>query len=139
MPGPSPNPNARRRNVRAEWRRLPASGRAGDPPEWPLSKPTRAEAELWRQLWASPQAIAWEAFGWARTVARYCRAAIQAEKRGALAFLLSEVRQLEDRIGLNPKAMKHLQWVIAADVEEEPADGDRDNVTDLDSYRELLG
>jgi hypothetical protein len=139
MPGPASNPNARRRNARPEWRRLPASGRQGDPPEWPLSKPTKAEAELWRQLWASPQAVAWEVFGWVRAVARYCRATVQAEKRGAVAFLLSEVRQMEDRLGLNPMAMKRLQWVIAADVEEEQPRGDRDNVTDLDHYRELLG
>jgi hypothetical protein len=139
MPGPAPNPNARRRNTRLEWRRLPASGREGDPPEWPLSKPTKAEVELWRQLWASPQAVAWEAFGWVRAVARYCRATIQAEKRGAVAFLLSEVRQMEDRLGLNPKALKHLQWVIAADVEDEQPHGVSDNVTDLDHFRELLG
>lgn len=137
MPGPPPNKHARRRNARPDWRRLPRSGREGDAPEWPLSKATRAEAELWRQLWASPQAVAWEALGWARSVARYCRAAVQAEKRGALAFLLSEVRQMEDRLGLNPKAMKSLAWEI--DDEPRAEEHRDDNVADLAEYRERFG
>jgi hypothetical protein len=139
MPGPAPNPNARRRNLRPEWRRLPASGRTEEPPAWPLGKPTRPEAALWDELWHSPQAIAWESFGWARTVARYTRCAVRAERRGALGVLLSEVRQLEDRLGLNPMAMKRLQWVIATDVDEEQPRGELDNVADLDRYRDRLG
>lgn len=139
MPGPAPNPNARRRNVRPEWRRLPAAGRRGDPPDWPLGRPTKAELALWQQLWGSPQAAAWESFGWARMVARYTRIAVQSERRGTTAFLLSEVRQLEDRLGLNPMAMKRLQWVIAADVDdEEQADGEKDNVADIERYRDRL-
>lgn len=138
MPGPPPSPNARRKNVRPEWRRLPASGRQGDPPAWPLDRPTKAELELWTELWHSPQAVAWEAFSWARTVARYARVAVQAEKRGAMGVILSEVRQLEDRLGLNPMAMRRLQWVITDVVEEEPA-RDADNVADIDRYRARLG
>jgi hypothetical protein len=139
MPGPAPNPNARRRNVRPEWRRLPAAGRQGDPPAWPLpGRWSKAELELWRQLWASPQAIAWESFGWARMVARYVRAAVRAERQGAKAYLLSEVRQLEDRLGLNPMAMKRLQWVIAVDVDEEPAGDEGDNIADIERYRDRL-
>lgn len=36
MPGPPPNPNARRRNVRPPFLQLPAEGRKGEPPTWPL-------------------------------------------------------------------------------------------------------
>lgn len=36
MPGPPPNPNARRRNVRAPLLQLPAEGRRGAAPPWPL-------------------------------------------------------------------------------------------------------
>lgn len=36
MPGPPPNPNARRRNARAPFIQLPAEGRKGPVPEWPL-------------------------------------------------------------------------------------------------------
>lgn len=36
MPGPPPNPNARRRNARVGVVLLPSEGRRGDAPEWPL-------------------------------------------------------------------------------------------------------
>lgn len=137
--GPPPNPNARRRNVRPEWRRLPAGGRQGEPPDWPLSRPRKAELALWAELWRSPQAVAWEAFAWMRTVARYTRLVIEAEKPGAMGVILSEVRQLEDRLGLNPLAMRRLQWVIANDVAEEEKPSDADNVADIDRYRARLG
>src|SRR4051812_22006454 len=107
MPGPAPNPNARRRNARPSFRRLPGTGRTGETPRWPLStKATLAERVLWVELWASPQAVAWEELGWTRTVARYTRITIAAEKPHATAAVMGESRQLEDRLGLNPKAMR---------------------------------
>lgn len=36
MPGPPPNPNARRRNARVGVVLLPSEGRTGEPPQWPL-------------------------------------------------------------------------------------------------------
>lgn len=134
--GPPPNPNARRRNARPAFRRLPAGGRQGDGPAWPLGKPTRGEAELWAQLWACPQAVAWEELGWARTVARYARIVLTAERRGgdrrvAIAAA-TEARQLEDRLGLNPKAMRSLGWDIVAVLEES---GDAAAVVDIDDFR----
>lgn len=95
---------------------LPAEGRQGEPPTWPLSgRPTRAEQEAWAQLWATPQAVAWERLGWTRTVARYCRAMVAAEARDASPALLAQVTALEDRLGLTPKAMRLLLWEIVAD------------------------
>lgn len=134
--GPAPNPNARRRNARPAFRRLPASGRSGEAPPWPLGKPTRGEADLWAELWASPQAVAWEDLGWARTVARYARIVLVAERRGgdrriAIAAA-TEARQLEDRLGLNPKAMRQLGWDIVATAEESGAAAD---VVDIDDFR----
>jgi hypothetical protein len=51
----------------------------------------------------------------ARTVARYVRALIVAESRDTTAFQLSEVRQLEDRLGLTPMAMLRLRWEVVSD------------------------
>lgn len=34
--GPPPSPNRRRRNSQAALLKLPAEGRQGDPPPWPL-------------------------------------------------------------------------------------------------------
>lgn len=93
---------------------LPAEGRQGDPPDWPLyGNPTAAELDLWTELWATPQAVMWERQGWTRVVARYACCVLAAEllEKNALA----EARQLEDRLGLTPKSMRLLLWVVAAD------------------------
>jgi hypothetical protein len=108
-----PNPNAVRRNARPGVTMLPAKGRQGDAPDWPLDGITVGEAQLWRELWATPQAVAWESFGWTRVVARYCRCVIVAEELNKDA--MSEARQLEDRLGLTPKSMRMLMWQIAPD------------------------
>ena len=93
---------------------LPAEGRKGDTPDWPLPGAAEpAERKLWRDLWRTPQAVEWERQGWTRVVARYVRCALAAEhmERDAMA----EARQLEDRLGLTPKAMRLLLWTIATD------------------------
>jgi hypothetical protein len=71
--------------------------------------------EAWRSLWRLPQAAAWDDLQLHRTVARYVRALVQAEHPQAGTPLLSEVRQLEDRLGLTPMAMLRLRWEIAPD------------------------
>jgi len=108
-----PNPNAVRRNARPGVEMLPAKGREGAPPAWPLELVTAAEIDLWRELWATPQAVAWERHGWTRVVARYVRCVLAAEELNKDA--LSEARQLEDRLGLTPKAMRMLMWQVASD------------------------
>lgn len=111
-----PKPDPVRRNVRIGPQKLPAEGRTGDPPEWPLpGRTTAAERAAWAQLWATPQAVVWERLGWVRTVGRYCRVMVEAEKRNAPAKAMMEARQLEDRLGLSPKAMRMLLWEIVSD------------------------
>lgn len=112
MPGPPPKQGARRRNARPDWRTLPANGRTGRAPAWPIGKPTRSETALWRSLWATPQTEAWEALGWTRVVARYTRLLLVCESPECTAAMLGEARQLEDRLGLTPKSMRLLLWVI---------------------------
>lgn len=91
---------------------LPAEGRKGRLPSWPLEgKPSSAERKLWADLWRTPQAVAWEPLGWTRVVARYARVAVAAE-RELTQHLMAEARQLEDRLGLTPKAMRMLLWTI---------------------------
>lgn len=91
--------------------RLPASGRRGRPPAWPLKGQAPA---VWGQLWSSPQAVAWEQLGWSRVVARY--ALVLALSESTLKPpLLAEVRQLEDRLGLTPMAMLRLRWRVLPD------------------------
>jgi hypothetical protein len=112
MPRP-PSENPVRRNARVGPLTLPAEGRKGDTPPWPLELQMDSELALWKDLWATPQATAWERLGFTRVVARYCRFVLMAENGNKDA--MAEARQLEDRLGLTPKAMRLLLWTIATD------------------------
>lgn len=114
MPTP-PSFDPRRRNARSGPLRLPAEGRVGDAPAWPLSPASDEESSAWSDLWHSPQAVAWERLGWFRTVARYCRVMVAAEQREAPAALLAQATSMEDRLGLTPKAMRLLLWEVVPD------------------------
>jgi len=141
MPGPPPKRNARRRNARPDWVTLPASGRAGQPPAFPIEAPKgegttgrhpAGLTDLWRQLWASPQAVQWEKLAWTRVVARYALLVLASEQPRASGKTLEEVRHLEDRLGLTPMAMKRLQWEIV-EAADDDAEGETPggNVVDL--------
>jgi hypothetical protein len=123
MPGPPPKENAIRRNARVGPLLLPAAGRPGEPPAWPLPRAQNVDEEVaWARLWATPQAVAWENLGWTSVVARYCRLMVESDGAEAAVTLLSEVRQLEDRLGLNPLSMRRLMWQIAPDEVAEKRD-----------------
>lgn len=115
MPGPPPKSDAIRRNSRVGPVKLPAEGRKGEVPEWPLDDPASAEEErAWGQLWATPQAVAWERLGWTRSVGRYCRMLVDAEQT-LRPTLLAQCTAMEDRLGLTPKSLRMLMWEIVAD------------------------
>lgn len=98
--------------------KLPAEGRQGEPPPWPLpGRRTAAERDAWAELWATPQAAAWERLGsgCVREVARYCRLRGVAERPNATAAQQAQVTALADRLGLTPKAMRLLLWEVAYD------------------------
>lgn len=136
MPGPAPNPNRRRRNVGPPVTRLPAEGRTGDAPEWPLSRAKAPESRVWVDLWRLPQAVMWERLAWTRTVARYVRCLITVEGAAPSTRMLAEVRQLEDRLGLTDMALKRLGWEIARDElgeKREERESTRDRVKAVDA------
>ena len=114
--GPIPKPDAIRRNARVGPVQLPAEGRIGRAPLWPLAvRPTKDESACWAFLWSLPQAVMWEKQALYRTIARYVRMLGHAEKPDATAAIHMAVTALEDRIGLNPKAMRLLMWQVADD------------------------
>lgn len=76
-----------------------------------------AELALWRELWTTPQAVAWERLGYFREVGQYVRFKVDAEW-GSIESA-KEARQYSDRLGLTPLAMLRLQWQI---VEDETAE-----------------
>lgn len=122
--GPPPKHPSQRRRRNAPlagnaMRRLPANGREGPAPAWPWKLQTKEEKSLWALLWKKPQATVWEEIECADIVARYTR--YYASGNTSLA---TEVRQLEDRLGLSPMAMLRLRWEIDIDetqAEEEAA------------------
>jgi hypothetical protein len=118
-----------RRNARVGPLMLPASGRQGPVPRWPLpGHEDPFELAAWAQLWATPQAAAWENLGWTRTVARYCRVMVAAERPDATAALLAQATSLEDRLGLTPRSMRMLLWQIAPDEVAEKRGGRSEGV-----------
>jgi hypothetical protein len=109
--------------------------------------------ERWERLWKTPMAKAWVRMHIDLIVARYVRCALmieggyddeegeEGERKRALtvatAHLHSEVRQLEDRLGLSPLALLRLRWEIAevevGDESVAPAPKRRLKVADPDA------
>lgn len=120
MPGPLPDPYALRRDRRDDrvsWTVLPAEGRAGDPPGWPLVDVQPREWELWRELWSCPQAVMWERFAQGYEVALCVRMLARAEQSRSSIELQKVVRMYLDSLGLSVKGMLRNRWRMA---EERP-------------------
>lgn len=115
--GPAPDPDALRRERDAgEWFELPAAGRDGDPPDWPLERPTAREIELWAEEWKRPQALMWERNGQALEVALYVRAVVDAESPRASTASRTLVRQLMDSLGITVPGMRANRWKIVTEA-----------------------
>lgn len=122
--GPLPKPGARRRNqptIAATI--LPAAGRPGRAPTSPR-KLGPSGRKWWRWAWSTPQATLWERSYGLYAVASRAQleddlAAIDAgSSRVAVVRAISD---LDKRLGLDPKALAELRWVIADHVEEPEA------------------
>jgi hypothetical protein len=68
------------------------------------------ELELWREVWAMPQAVQWERLRWFRTVAQFVRWEVLGESGDMDAS--KEARQIGDRIGMTPLSLLRLRWEI---------------------------
>jgi hypothetical protein len=127
--GPLPNPNARRRNAPTiPTTNLPAGGRKGRIPKVPESyKLLTAGESWWRWAWHLPQAVAWDD-GSHYALARRAQledtmAALAVDDARGRLSVLKEMRELDRRFGLDPKAMAELRWTIVAEEapEKKPA------------------
>ncbi len=117
---PKPPGQRRRRNAgQAQWRRVPAEGRQGDPPMLLGEDWLPSTRESWETVWASPMATVYEAAdvdGLGR-LAHPGRVSPRRPASGALGAM----QALEDRYGLNPRSRRMLQWEIArGEVHELP-------------------
>lgn len=135
MPGPAPKPanERRRRNASPSMQKLPAAGRSGPPPAWPLAG--RAP-KVWLRLWALPQAVMWEKLHMQRIVARY--AAILPAAEAGERYAMSEVRQMEDRLGLTPMSMLRLRWEVETTDEQHERRTGRGSASSIDDYRNAV-
>ncbi len=118
MPGPPPKHPSQRLGHRPaeQWRRLPAEGRQGPPPAWPLAAaPNAAELAVWATLWATPQAVVWDELRAERLVARYVLHLVAVEVRSPSTRLLAEVRQMEAQLLLAPGSLAKARMEIARD------------------------
>ena len=123
--GPAPDPDAlrlkRRPTQAGQWVTLPAEGRDGEPPLWPLPDPTDREAELWAECWSLPQAVEWERLRLGPSVALYCRLFAQVESGEVRAAV--ELRHLRGELGLSAPGLARLNWKLdaAAPAQAAPA------------------
>ncbi|MFX4294092.1 hypothetical protein [Streptomyces bohaiensis] len=115
--GPPPDPNALRRDRKGDqagWTTLPADGRSGPPPAWPLTEQTNREVGLWCDLWSRPQAVMWERLRQEFEVALAVRTLAIAEDPEASTERVKVARQHLDSLGLTVQGMLRNRWKIGA-------------------------
>lgn len=123
--GPPPDPESLTQ-ADGEWTILPAAGREGDAPGWPLAQAIERELDLWADEWTRPQAIMWERQGQELEVALYVRSLVTAEAHNAPTNTRTLVRQQMEALGISVPGMLRNRWRIEdvsavsdEDVEEE--------------------
>ena len=114
--GPAPDPDALRRDREKDWITLPAEGREGDPPGWPLKDRTEREADLWTKLWRLPQAVMWEKNHQELEVAMHCRSFAAAELMNAPTNTRTLVRQQQEALGISLPGLHRNHWRIDGDT-----------------------
>ena len=94
----------------------PAEGFSGEVPEFPLPGALGRELEVWRELWSTPQAAAWNVQSWRwGQVADLVRLQVRAEDHEAPVGVYAQVRAARADLGLTPAGLKENGWAIAAD------------------------
>ncbi|WP_435107803.1 hypothetical protein [Nocardiopsis synnemataformans] len=124
-PGPPPDPAALRRNRKEDksgWSTLPAAGRTGPVPDWPLVDVEPREWDLWREVWARPQAVMWERLGLDIEVALFVRTLAEAEMPQPRADAAKLTKQYMESLGLTGPGLLRLRWRIGPVEQETPAE-----------------
>ena len=116
---PKPDAVRRRRNAPTTPRKaVPSSGRRGRQPQ-PAKKLPQGAARFWRRYWKLPVAELWTDAD-VPAVTRLCWLQDAVYALGPIdgGKLLNEIRQLEDRLGLNLQARERLGVYEVDDVPE---------------------
>jgi len=126
--GPPKDPNALRRDRdKIEFVHLPAEGRTGETPAFPLDRPAQRELTLWEAEWRRPQAIMWEADGQQLEVGLYVRAVVVAEGDKATAADRGLVLRAMSDLGLTQGGLAKNRWIIDGRTEEQVKSSDGPN------------
>ena len=117
--GPKADPNSARSDARNyTLQTLPADGYKGEPPAFPLPRPTKRERDVWAWIWSTPQACAWALpqESW-RTlqVAHYVRVMVRCEDHEAPVGLFAQMARLADQIGMSTAGLAEMGWQIKPD------------------------
>ena len=112
--GPAPDPSSGR-SERRDWKDLPASGREGEAPEWPLTDATLREQVLWERWWRKPEAVIWEKDGSADYVALTVRMFAEAEVEKASAENRKTVRMMMADLYLTRDAKDRAGFRVVSD------------------------
>ena len=124
MPGPPPNPNARRANKRDEGFTELAGRREGPIPPLPGDEWSEHTRDAWQRWWTSPQATQWSEADY-DSVLLMAVAFDQAITGGGKA--MTEFRQMADRFGLSPMARLRNRWIVKPDSDAEAAAEDAES------------
>lgn len=139
--GPAPERNAiRNGRAGADWIRLPASGRKGEAPAFPLPRPTKRERTIWTQEWARPQAVMWEGAGQELEVALYVRTLAEAEQRGAASAIRTLLVRMQEHLGLSQPGLARNRWLIVDDAAfaQAPSEATSDRPIPISDARDRL-
>lgn len=123
MPGPLPNPSARRRNAGSQFRTLPEEGRPdGEIPKLPGARSKlKATRDAWEAWWRSPMASQWSDADVAEVA--LMAACYDDAMRGDLKKA-QEFRHWADRFGLSPKARLANRWSLPEGGKRQASDAD---------------
>ena len=102
---------------RLSWTILPPEGRTEPAPPMPACTLeggwSDGTVEAWRKLWALPQATQWQADDSELAVWILIHETIwYRSPKGPSPTLISQMRGIDDKHGLNPRAMRDLVWRI---------------------------
>lgn len=100
---------------------LPAAGREGAAPVWPLDGESDRELVLWVAEWRRPQAVMWERNRQELEVALYVRSLVVAEKLEASTNSRTLVKQQQEALGISLPGLFRNRWRIEVVAERSAA------------------
>lgn len=109
--GAAPMPGSRDGGA-FDWVILPTAGRIGPTPKLPARDWHAETRAWWKRMWSRPEATQWREDDPGVIRMAVLHQVTMHEQPVPSAALLTELRQLEDRFGLSPKARMQLRWLI---------------------------